>query len=151
MEENKEIFEGAIIGDKRFPFVRVTESMQPKIVKRITKLNWRAVLWNWWYEKKRIKYIADNPNATYKDLVLEGLAYSSPYQQKREYKIIRSVAFQKNFLWKWFGIIPYELRCNVIETKDSRPIKKKFDNYLLETTKEPDEPIDSSNDLPTGN
>lgn len=144
-----ESFEGVELNGKQFPFVRITESMQPKIIKKITKTNWRAVLYNFWKQKARIKYIADNPKATYKDLILEGLVYSSVYQSKREWKIIRSVAFQKNFLWKWFGIIPYELRCNVIEIRKAREIKKKFDNYLTETTKGQDEQTNSLNNLPT--
>jgi hypothetical protein len=143
-----DLFEGVELNDIRLPFVRVTESMQPKIVKKLTRQNWRAVLFNLWQQKARNKYIKEHPKATYKDLVIEGLVYSSVYQSKREWKIIRSVAFQKNFLWKWLGIIPYELRCNVIETKKAREIKKKFDNYLVETTKEQDEQISSSSNSP---
>ena len=83
-----ETFEGAIIGEKRFPFVRVTESMQPKIVKKITRIDWRAVIYNYWKQKSRMRYIKSNPKATYKDLVAEGLVYISVYQAKREWKII---------------------------------------------------------------
>jgi hypothetical protein len=125
--------------------------MQPKIVKRLAKLDWRAILYNLWKQKKRNKYIQEHPKAIYKDLILEDLVYTSIYQSKREWKIIRSTAFQKNFLWKWFGIIPYELRCNVIETKQVRAIKKKFDNYLTETTKEQSEQTPSSSNLQTEN
>jgi hypothetical protein len=143
-----ETFEGVEISGRLFPFVRITESMQPKIVKKITKLDWRALLWNRWYKKDRIKYIKDNPQATYKDLVKEGLVYISVYHAKREWKIIRSVAFEKDFLWKWLGIIPYELRCNVIDVRATRGIKKKFDNYLLEMTKDQDVQTNSSSNLP---
>ena len=144
-----EVLDGVEIKGRYFPFVRITEAMQPKVIKKITKLNWRAVIWNWWFAKKRKKYIEENPNATYKDLILEGLVYSSVYQSKREWKIIRSVAFQKNFLWKLFKIVPYELRCNVIEVRQSKEIKKKFDSYLMETTKEQNEQSDLSNNTPT--
>jgi hypothetical protein len=152
----EEIFDGIVLNGKRFPFVRVTESMQPKIVKRSTKLDWRAVLYNFWKQKARNKYIAEHPQATYKDLILEGLVYSSIYQSKREWKIIRSVAFDRSdyFFWKWFRLrifVPYELRCNIIETRQAREIKKKFDNYLTEVTKDHEEPIDSSNNLATEN
>ena len=165
--------EGMKIGEKFFPFVRVTESMQPKILKRVSKLDWRAVLYDYWKQKKRNKYIAErnikiaertaylkehpeetipeNPPVTYKDLIAEGLIYVSIYQSKREWKIIRSIAFQKNLLWKYFGIVPYELRCNVIETKKAREIKKKFDKYLTEATQDQDEPTNSSSNLPTAN
>jgi hypothetical protein len=154
--DEKELFEGAIFNEgkpneKRFPFVRVTESQQPKIVKKLTRVNWRAFIYNKWNEKKRNKYISEHPEATYKDLLKEGLVYLSIYQSKREWKIIRSVALEKNLLWKWVGIIPKELRCNVIQVKDAREIKKKFDNYLMEVTKEPYERTDSSKDSPIGN
>ena len=169
-----ETFEGVELNGKLFPFVRITESMQPKIAKKITKLDWRAILWNKWFEKERKKYITEHPLKSYdelvkkhneenpknpvnnlyfqyKDLVKEGLVYVSVYHAKREWKIIRSVAFQKNFLWKYFKVIPYELRCNVIDVRATREIKKKFDNYLLAMTKDQDGQISSSNNLPIEN
>ena len=146
-----ELFEGAVINGKEFPFVRITESMQPKILKKLSRLDWRALLYNLWKQKKRVEYVKNNPNATYKDLVKEGLVYISIYHNKREWKIIRSVAFEKNFLWKVFGIIPYELRCNVIKVQDSKDIKKKFDNYLMEATQEPEGQIVSSEGSETKN
>jgi hypothetical protein len=131
-----ELFEGAIIGEKRFPFVRVTESSQPRIVKKISKPNYRALIFNWFTRKKREQYIRLHPNAVMGDLVKEGLIYFSVYQSKREWKIIRSIAFQKSGLWKWLGIIPKELRCKNIEIRVAREVKKKLDAYLMETVKE---------------
>ena len=131
-----ELFEGAIIGEKRFPFVRVTESSQPRIVKKISKSNYRALIFNWFTRKKREQYIRLHPSAVMGDLVKEGLVYFSVYQSKREWQTIRSIAFQKDFFWKWFKIIPKELRCKNIEIRVAREVKKKLDAYLMETVKE---------------
>ena len=164
-----ELFEGAIINagkpnEKRFPFVRVTESSRPRIVKKLTRPNYRADFINWilnWggkrdkylklhpttsYQEEVNLYLQANPKETYntsmaqyKDLIAHDLVYFSLYESQRAWKRNRKYMFEKNFLWKIFRIPPKELWCRNILTRESDPIKKKFENYLKETTKESDE------------
>jgi hypothetical protein len=78
--------------------------MQPKIVKRLAKLDWRAILYNLWKQKKRNKYIQEHPKAIYKDLILEDLVYTSIYQSKREWKIIGQQLFRRTFFGNGSGL-----------------------------------------------
>jgi hypothetical protein len=105
MEENKEkVFEGATISGKEFPFVRLTINSTAKLLKKL---------------KPSICSVFVN-------------AMSPNKEQKRWWIKVRSVAFVKTGLWKYFGIIPKELRCSVILQKEAEAAEESFFVYAPE-------------------
>jgi hypothetical protein len=129
------IFEGAEIAGKQFPFIRVSITGCETIVKKyhpeLVEAT-RAYLYNWAKQKKRIAYLKENPTALYKDLVRENLIYFSIKTNRRQWKHVRSIAFEKGFSWKWFHIIPKELRCKYINPVYAIELKKNFEKYFTE-------------------
>ena len=117
MEENKEIFEGAIIGDKQFPFVRVTVAKQAKIINKFKPTIINSICQWLWPERNNL----------------------------RMWKRVRSIAFEKDWKWKFFGIIPKELRCSEMSLKQAGELQADFFALVGETVKGHDAPLLSLN------
>ena len=117
MEENKEIFEGAIIGDKQFPFVRVTVAKQAKIINKFKPTIINSICQWLWPERNNL----------------------------RMWKRVRSIAFEKDWKWKFFGIIPKELRCSEMSLKQAGELQASFFARVGEIVKGHDAPLLSLN------
>lgn len=103
METSK--FEGAEINGKLFPFVRITIASQAQIQNKFTPS--RLALW-----------------------------LDKHFPEKRIYRVwkqVRSVAFVKDWKWKYFGIVPKELRFSEITLKQAGEIQASFFVYVAET------------------
>jgi hypothetical protein len=116
-------FEGAEINGKRFPFIRVSVANEPKIINRF--------LPHWPY----IGRILDH--------------YFPLTANKRAWKKVRRIAFEKDWKWKYFGIIPKELRCSEIKIQVAGGIQVDFFAYVAEARKEFSELIPSVNNTRT--
>lgn len=114
---NEEIFEGAEIDGKRFPFIRVTVAGQKKVVKKF-KPNLRDLL--------SATFFPSSANI-------------------RSWKKTRSVAFVKTGIWKWFRIVPKELRCSEMNLKLAGELQARFFDIVGETVKGHDAPLLSLN------
>jgi hypothetical protein len=120
---NDEIFEGYQIGEKKFPFIRVTVAGQAKVVKRF--------------------------RTTFRDLFSKTLFPHSA--NIRMWKRLRSVAFVKNPLWKYLRIIPKELRCSEMNLKTAGELQARFFVIVGEIVKGHDAPLLSLNPSQTAN
>jgi hypothetical protein len=98
-------FEGAEIDGKQFPFVRVTIAQQGKIIRGLFKPRFRDLF---------------------------SMAFRPESEKKRIWKRFRSTAFIKSGLWKWFRIIPRELRCSTILINQAEEIEARFFAYAAE-------------------
>jgi hypothetical protein len=96
-----DLFEGAELNGKRFPFVHITISSQAKIMRKFFP--------------------------TLRDVMLKRLRPET--QLLRHWKKLRSVAFVKSGSWKWMGIIPHELRIDVIKPEEVKKIDADFFRY----------------------
>lgn len=104
---SEEIFEGAEINGKKFPFKRLTISSSAKMVK---------ILMPSFYQSLKNIFFSYN-------------------QKKYWWKKVRSAAFERRGLWR-FGIIPRELRCSVVEPKKAEEIEESFFVYAPEIVRE---------------
>ena len=116
MELDEKLFEGAISGEKHFPFVRLTVTKSEKIIKELLPSRWQIT----------------------KNII------SRSGVKKRWWIKIRSIAFEKSGLWK-IGIVPKELRCSVIPQKKAEEIEDNFFVYAEEIVKEYERLLSSSN------
>ena len=108
-------FEGAEINGKQFPFVRITVSKQLEILKKF-KPKARDILF------QRFKPETNN---------------------SRMWKKTRSVAFVKGWKWKYFFIVPKELRLAQMGLKLSGEIQADFFAYVGAEVKGHDEQLNS--------
>ena len=134
-DDTDPIFEGAEINGKRFPFIPVSINSVITVAKKFHPY-WFEVIYNFAKQKKRIAYLKANPDAKYSDLVRLGLVYFSVKAGRREWKNFRNVAFVKTGLWKRFGIVPKELRCNRMNARYAEEVKKNFGIYFSAKEKE---------------
>ena len=126
------LFEGAIFPNgKQFPFIRVTIANKAKIQRKIFSLSTIDFIVGNLYLQKIKKEIAYSKSIgmTDKDITIQSNIESSFLMQRidtslvgswkqrrnqtealRLWKRVRATAFQKNFLWKWFHIVPKEFR-----------------------------------------
>ena len=109
------------IGGKQFQFIRVTVSKQSKIIK-VFHLGLFAGLFH-----------ILNPSG----------------DNRRMWKRIRSVAFVKGWGWKYFRIIPKELRCNEIALRQAGEIQASFFDYARAEVNAHDLPLSSQMILKT--
>ena len=115
MSEDK--FEGAVIGDKKFPFVRVTVAKQAKIINKFKPTIINSICQWLWPERNNL----------------------------RMWKRVRSIAFEKDWKWKFFGIIPKELRCSEMSLKQAGELQASFFARVGEIVKGHDAPLLSLN------
>jgi hypothetical protein len=93
-------FEGFIIGEKRFPFKRLTITNSAKMLKELLPSVFQS-LRNVWF----------------------------PYNEKKRWWIkVRNAAFERYGLWR-IGIIPKELRCSVILPDKAEEAEESFFDY----------------------
>jgi hypothetical protein len=129
-----ELFEGIIFNkgqtnEKRFPFVRITVAKQVKIINKF--------------------------KPTIRNAVVQFIAPSKI--NFRMWRKVRSVAFIKTGLWKWFGflpfefIIPKELRCNEILLDLAGELQASFFRFVAAAVKGHDEPLLSLKNSQTEN
>ena len=102
-----ELFEGAEINGKQFPFVRITIAEHAKIVKKF---------------KPR-----------FRDAISK--VFFPENETVRTWKRVRSIAFVKTGLWKYLRIIPVEFRCSEISIKQVGEIQASFFSYVREAGK----------------
>ena len=114
--DEKEVFDGAIFGNKKFPFVTLTVTKSEMIIKELLPSRWQIT----------------------KNII------SRSGVKKRWWIKIRSIAFEKSELWK-IGIVPKELRCSVIPQKKAEEIEDNFFVYAEEIVKEYERLLSSSN------
>ena len=114
--DEKEVFDGAIFGNKKFPFVTLTVTKSEMIIKELLPSRWQIT----------------------KNII------SRSGVKKRWWIKIRSIAFEKSGLWK-IGIVPKELRCSVIPQKKAEEIEDNFFVYAEEIVKEYERLLSSSN------
>lgn len=100
--------EAVKIGERTFLFVRITPNSQKKIMKKFS--------------------------LTLHDKIAQKLFPSSAVQ--RDWKKLCRVAFEKNFLWKYFHITPKELRSKNISLKLVGEIQASFFSYFQEGGRE---------------
>jgi hypothetical protein len=106
-------FEGARVNGREFPFVRVTVTGSATILKKF------------------------NPSLCKIILQLISFQWARPSgKDKRWWKKLRSVAFVKTGLWKWFRIVPKELRCSEITQHEAWEIEESFFVYAGATVNE---------------
>jgi hypothetical protein len=120
MKPEEEIFEGAELKGKRFPFKQLTVTQNAKMNKKLfTPGFWR--------------------------LMFNGFAsvLRNEDTEKRMWKQIRSVAFEKKGLWR-IGIVPKELRCSVIRFEEAARIGADFFKYAGVKAKEQSVPSNSA-------
>lgn len=103
-------FEGAEINGKQFPFVRVTVAKQVKIIKKFKPTIFNAIA---------ERFFPEGNN-------------------KRMWKRVRSVAFVKDWKWKYLRIVPKELRCSEISINMVGGLEARFFAYVREMVKEHD-------------
>ena len=106
-------FEGVEISGKQFPFVRVTIARQAEIIKK--------------FKPTIIGVFAQS--------------FSPERNNQRMWKKVRSVAFVKDWKWKYFRIIPKELRCSEIKIQQAGELQASFFSYVGEAVKGHDEPL----------
>lgn len=99
---NDPTFEGAEINGKQFPFVRVTVASQKRIIDR--------------FNPSRLALFIDR--------------HFPEGRTIRIWKNVRSVAFVKDWKWKYLGIVPKELRCSEIGLKSAGEIQASFFGYV---------------------
>lgn len=99
---NEPTFEGAEINGKQFPFVRVTIASQKRIIDR--------------FNPSRLAIFLDE--------------HFPGGRMIRVWKHVRSVAFVKDWKWKYFRIVPKELRCSEIGIKQAGEIQASFFVYV---------------------
>lgn len=97
-----ELFEGAEINGKKFPFVRVTPASHARILNKL--------------------------KPTIREIIAQSLFRSS--SNKRAWKKVRSIAFIKTGTWKWCRIIPKELWCSDIPLRLAGGIQADFFAYV---------------------
>ncbi len=133
--------EGAAVGGKFFPFVRVTPNSQARIMKkmRITRLEALAF-------RARLKKQNKMKLSIFEVAILERFERT---QSRLEWKRVRSVAFIKNFTWRWFGIVPKELRCSNIEVSSTGGIQADFFKYFTGQVEEYRKPLEILKPSPT--
>jgi hypothetical protein len=117
------IFGGAIVNGREFPFIRITVSAHSKITNKFHK--------------------------TIRQVVADTL-FPSGFR-KREWKRVRSVAYVKDWRWKWLRIIPKELRIKNLDLEIAGGLKADFFGYWREKVKAHDEPLNLLNPSPTEN
>jgi hypothetical protein len=113
-------FEGAEINGKQFPFVRITIAEQGRIAKRL--------------------------RGTFRDAVSNIFFPHRGYL--RMWKKVRSIAFVKNWQWKYLRIIPQELRCSQIDMKIAGELQVSFFGYIRGTVSAYEEFLKSLNPSP---
>jgi len=116
-------FNGAEINGKKFPFVRVTIAKQERIIQQFKPTIRTAFMERWRPEGNN----------------------------KRMWKRVRSLAFEKTGLWKWLRIVPEELRCSNMSLKLAGELQARFFSSVAAEVKEHDEHLRSANLLPTAN
>ena len=105
LEEIKEKFDGAVIGNKQFPFRPLTVTQSRKVLRHLMMPNL----------PRRVKNVILN-------------AFARTGMKKRWWKQVRSVAFVRTGLWR-VGIVPKELRCSVILDTKTDEIENDFFVY----------------------
>jgi hypothetical protein len=111
--DEKEAFDGAVFGERRFPFAQLTVSGSAKIVRRL--LTTRNPIVFFYRGLKNI--------------------FSRSTIKKRWWIKVRSVAFEHHGLWR-LGVVPKELRCSVITQKKAEEIEDSFFDFAEEILKE---------------
>jgi hypothetical protein len=111
------------IGGKQFPFIRVTVSKQSEIIKMF-QLG-----------------------------LFAGLAHilNPSGDNRRMWKRVRSVAFVKDWRWKYLRIIPEELRCNEVSLRQAGEIQASFFEYARAEVNAHDQPLRSQTSSKTEN
>ena len=123
---SEDLFEGAIIGGKKFPFKYLSMIQAAQIHRKLIPGLFRSV-------------------------GIAILTLITPHNQNiRWWKRIRSVAFQKQGLWK-LGVIPKELRCSVIKPKEAEEAEEIFFGTIPEIVRESKRLLDFHNLLSTEN
>jgi hypothetical protein len=105
-------FEGIIVHGKKFPFRRLTISETAKILRSFI------------------------PGFFKSSFIIIVTLFSPFKEDKRWWKKVRSVAFKKNFTWKYFGVVPKELRCSVMLQKEAEAAEESFFVYAPVIVKE---------------
>jgi len=118
-----ELFQGAEINGKQFPFVRVTVAKQAKIIKRFNP--------GFFGRMMQILFPLRN--------------------NLRMWKRVRSVAFIKTGSWKYLRIIPKELRSSEISLKLAGELQASFFSYVGVEVEGHDKPLLSVTGLKTVN
>ena len=116
-------FQGAKIGDKEFPFVRITIAKQAKYIKRF-----QTGLFTKFCE-----------------------IFFSAKNNTRMWKRVRSLAFVRDWKWKYLRIIPKELRCSEISLRLAGEIQASFFDYVREEVTAHDKRLLSVTGLKTEN
>ena len=119
---NDELFDGAVVDGKRFPFIRVTVANEPKLIRRFRPSTFAALL---------DKYFPLTANA-------------------RSWKKVRRIAIEKDWKWRYLRIIPKELRCSQIKIQVAGGIQADFFAYCARNRKEFSALFDSANSSQTG-
>jgi hypothetical protein len=117
--ETDKTFEGITVGGKKFPFVRLTINSTAILLKKLRPGFWRSIG------------------------VVAATIINPQSNKKRWWKQIRSVAFVKTGAWKYFGIVPRELRCSVMLQKEAEAAEESFFAYALEIVREFNKPSNS--------
>jgi hypothetical protein len=91
------------IGGKQFQFVRITVSKQAEIIRKIFRRKLFVGL----------MHILDPAG-----------------DNGRSWKKVRSVAFVKDWKWKYLRIIPKELRCSELSLRQSGELQASFFDYV---------------------
>ncbi len=117
MSTQNNLFQGAEINGKQFPFVRVTVAKQHEILKKFRPKLRDAF-------SQRFRPETNN---------------------SRMWKKVRSLAFVKDWKWKYFFIVPKELRLSQISLKLSGEIQANFFDYVAAEVKGHDAPLNSLN------
>ena len=108
---SEDLFEGAIIGGKKFPFKYLSMIQAAQIHRKLIPGLFRSV-------------------------GIAILTLITPHNQNiRWWERVRSVAFQRQGLWK-LGIIPKELRCSVIKPKEAEDAEESFFAFIPEIVQE---------------
>lgn len=103
---SNELFEGATINGKQFPFVRITVAGGARINKKL------------------------NPTLCGTIIQLITFQWLRPASVNiRWWKKLRSIAFVKTGLWKYLRVVPKELRCSNILLREVSEIEKSFFDY----------------------
>jgi hypothetical protein len=111
VETKEEVFEGVIIDGKRFPFKYLSMTQAMQVHRKLIPGFWRG-----------LGILAKTVITPWND-------------KKRWWKRVRSVAFQKQGLWR-IGIVPYELRCSVIKPEKAEEAEAAFFATVPEIVRE---------------
>jgi hypothetical protein len=111
------------IGGKPFQFVRITVSGQARIIRKFSRS------------------------------LYAGLAHivNPAGDNSRQWKKVRSVAFVKDWKWKYLRIVPKELRCSEISLKQAGELQASFFGYVAAEVTAHDLPLISQTLLKTEN